>query len=135
MNKRRIQLDEDALPEINMSPMVDMIFLLLIFFMVTTVFTKETAVGIKRPSAQSAVEMRHDDIILCISAKGVITHKGQTYQIRQIPALIKEQLGGKGSVTIIADKDNPTGITVQVIDQCRLAGIDDISLAATNETL
>ena len=133
MHKQRIKLEEDALPEINMSPMVDMIFLLLIFFMVTTVFTKETAVDIKRPSAKSAIEMRHDDIVICISAKGTITHKGQIYQIRQIPALLKEQLGEKGSVTIIADRENPTGITVQVIDQCRLAGIDDISLAATNE--
>lgn len=133
MSKRRITLEEEALPEINMSPMVDMIFLLLIFFMVTTVFTKDTAVGIKRPSAKSATELQTNDIVLCISANGVITHKGQVYQMRQIPALLKEQLEGKGRATIIADKDNPTGITVQLIDQCRLAGIEDISLAASNE--
>lgn len=133
MRKHHIKLEAESMPEINMSPMVDMIFLLLIFFMVTTVFTKESAVGIQRPSAQSAVEMNNDAIILCISSKGVITHQGQVYQLRQIPALLKEQLGTKGSVTIIADKDNPTGITVQLIDQCRMAGIEDISLAATNE--
>ena len=50
-----------------------------------------------------------------------------------VVALLKEQLEGKGRATIIADKDNPTGMTVQLIDQCRLAGIEDISLAATNE--
>ena len=134
MRKRHIKINEEAsLPAINMSPMVDMIFLLLIFFMVTTVFTKERAVGIKRPGAQSAIDAHQDALVLCISANGIVTHKGQVYKMAQIPALLKEQTSGKGRVTIIADKDNPTGVTVQLIDQCRRAGLDDISLAATNK--
>jgi len=123
------------MPDINMSPMVDMIFLLLIFFMVTTVFTKDAGIGINRPSADTAQPLQQDAMILTITEHGEIRHEGQPYQIKQIPNLVKEQLPDKnGSITIIADKNAPTGLTVQLIDQCRLGGITDVSLAATTET-
>jgi len=123
------------MPDINMSPMVDMIFLLLIFFMVTTVFTKDAGIGINRPSADTAQPLQQDAMILIITEHGEIRHEGQPYQIKQIPNLVKEQLPDKnGSITIIADKNAPTGLTVQLIDQCRLGGITDVSLAATTET-
>lgn len=121
--------------DINMSPMVDMIFLLLIFFMVTAVFTKETGLGISRPQAETAQPLAHEAMILTITENGDIRFTGQTYQLKQIPNLVKEQLPDKtGSITIIADKNAPTGLTVQLIDQCRLGGITDVSIAATMET-
>ena len=110
------------MPDINMSPMVDMIFLLLIFFMVTAVFTKDAGLGINRPQAQTAQPLPQEAMILTVSEN-------------QIPNLVKEQLPDKnGSITIIADKNAPTGLTVQLIDQCRLGGITDVSIAATTET-
>ena len=121
--------------DINMSPMVDMIFLLLIFFMVTTVFTKDAGIGINRPQADTAQPLQQDAMILTISEDGEIRHTGQTYQIKQIPNLVKEQIPDKnGSITIIADKNAPTGLTVQLIDQCRLGGVTDVSIAATTHT-
>ena len=118
-----------------MSPMVDMIFLLLIFFRVTTVFTKDAGIGINRPQADTAQPLQQDAMILTITEDGEIRHAGQSYQIKQIPNLVKEQLPDKnGSITIIADKNAPTGLTVQLIDQCRLGGITDVSIAATAET-
>ncbi|MBR5840625.1 MAG: biopolymer transporter ExbD [Victivallales bacterium] len=123
------------MPDINMSPMVDMIFLLLIFFMVTTVFTKDAGIGINRPQADTAQPLQPESMILTITEDGEIRHAGQPYQLKQIPNLVKEQLPNKnGSITIIADKNAPTGLTVQLIDQCRLGGITDISIAATTET-
>jgi len=134
MRNRHLQMPSDSQPEINMSPMVDMIFLLLIFFMVTTVFTKDAGIGIARPSAESASSLPEEALVLTLSENGEIRHSGQLYQLTQIPALIKEQLNGKGAVTIIADKTTSTGLTIQLIDQCRLAGIEDVSIAATTES-
>ena len=123
------------MPDINMSPMVDMIFLLLIFFMVTTVFTKDAGIGINRPQAETAAPLPPEAMVLTISEHGEIKHAGQPYQLAQIPNLVKEQLPDKnGSITIIADKNTPTGLTVQLIDQCRLGGVTDISIAATQDT-
>ena len=135
MRNRHLQSQTDAMPDINMSPMVDMIFLLLIFFMVTTVFTKDAGIGINRPQADTAQPLQQDAMILTITEDGEIRHAGQSYQIKQIPNLVKEQLPDKnGYITIIADKNAPTGLTVQLIDQCRLGGITDVSIAATTET-
>ena len=135
MRNRHLQSQTDAMPDINMSPMVDMIFLLLIFFMVTTVFTKDAGIGINRPQADTAQPLQQDAMILTITEDGEIRHAGQSYQIKQNPNLVKEQLPDKnGSITIIADKNAPTGLTVQLIDQCRLGGITDVSIAATTET-
>ena len=135
MRNRHLQSQTDAMPDINMSPMVDMIFLLLIFFMVTTVLTKDAGIGINRPQADTAQPLQQDAMILTIAEDGEIRHAGQSYQIKQIPNLVKEQLPDKnGSITIIADKNAPTGLTVQLIDQCRLGGITDVSIAATTET-
>ena len=135
MRNRHLQSQTDTMPDINMSPMVDMIFLLLIFFMVTTVFTKDAGIGINRPQADTAQPLQQDAMILTITEDGEIRHAGQSYQIKQIPNLVKEQLPDKnGSITIIADKNAPTGLTVRLIDQCRLGGITDVSIAATTET-
>ena len=123
------------MPDINMSPMVDMIFLLLIFFMVTTVFTKDAGIGINRPQADTAQPLQQDAMILMITEQGEIRHAGQPYQMKQIPNLVKEQMpNNNGSITIIADEKAPTGLTVQLIDQCRLGGITDVSIAATTNT-
>ena len=112
------------MPDINMSPMVDMIFLLLIFFMVTAVFTKDAGLGINRPQAQTAQPLPQEAMILTVSENGEISHANQPYQLKQIPNLVKEQL---------PDKNAPTGLTVQLIDQCRLGGVTDISIAATQD--
>ena len=134
MRNRHLQSPSDSLAEINMSPMVDMIFLLLIFFMVTTVFTKDAGLDISRPSAETASPLSDDVLVLTLSEHGDITHAGQPYQLKQIPSLLREQLGGKGTVTIIADRMTSTGLTIQLIDQCRKAGIEDVSIAAETES-
>lgn len=113
--------------------MVDMIFLLLIFFMVTTVFTKDAALDISRPKAQTAQPAHDDAMIITLTAQGAIKHNGQVYQLAQIPALVREQLDGKGRITVVSDQAAPTGLTIQLLDQCRLGGITDISIAATSD--
>jgi biopolymer transport protein ExbD len=120
--------------EINMSPLIDMVFLLLIFFMVTAVFTKDTGVNINRPTAQSATLLDANAIFFTIDANGDIKHAGQPYTITQIPNLLAEINPAKQApVTIIADKAVPTGLTIQLIDACQLAGLKNIAIAANKK--
>ena len=74
MRNRHLQMPSDSQAEINMSPMVDMIFLLLIFFMVTTVFTKDAGIDIMRPTAETATELPDNSLVLTLSGHGEIRH-------------------------------------------------------------
>ncbi len=117
-----------------MSPLIDMVFLLLIFFMVTAVFTKDSGVNINRPTAQSAIALDANAIFFTIDASGDIKHAGQPYTIAQIPNLLAEiNPARQAPVTIIADRAVPTGLTLQLIDACQLAGLENIAIAASKK--
>lgn len=120
--------------EINMSPMIDMVFLLLIFFMVTTVFVQETGVEVNKPKAASAESLAQNSILLALTTDGRVVHGGQEVSITRLRSLISGLLRTKDMpVIILADERSQTGLLVQVIDQCKLAGAHDVSVAATKE--
>ncbi|MGI5924732.1 MAG: ExbD/TolR family protein [Lentisphaeria bacterium] len=120
--------------EINMSPMIDMVFLLLIFFMVTTVFVQETGVEVNKPKAASAESLAQNSILLALTTDGRVVHGGQEVSINRLRSLISGLLQAKDMpVIILADERSQTGLLVQVIDQCKLAGAQDVSVAATKE--
>lgn len=118
--------------EINMAPLIDMIFILLIFFLVTTSFVKESGVTIERPSAASAVRQEKIHLMVGITADGKIQIEGNPIDIRSILPRM-QRFNAKtpgGGVVIVADKDSATGDVIRVLDQCRLAGVQNISIAA-----
>ncbi len=117
---------------INMGPLVDMVFLLLIFFVVTTSFVKETGIDVQRPTAATAEHKERGNIMLGISAEGQVHMEGKRIDVRSVRALIERALAEdpESGVVIVADKDSNTGIVVQAMDQCRLAGATNVSLAA-----
>ncbi len=119
--------------EINMSPLIDLVFLLLIFFMVTTSFVRETGIDVHRPSASTAVLTENQNILIGISNEGTIHFDGRKIDIRSIRSHITRALSEspEGSVVIVADKISYTGIVIRVMDQCRLAGAKRISIAAS----
>lgn len=120
--------------EINMSPMMNMVFLLLIFFMVTTVFVQETGVEVNKPKAASAESLAQNSILLALTTDGRVVHGGQEVSITRLRSLISGLLRTKDMpVIILADERSQTGLLVQVIDQCKLAGAHDVSVAATKE--
>jgi biopolymer transport protein ExbD len=118
--------------EINMAPMIDMIFILLIFFLVTTSFMRESGVDVQRPEAQSAEIKEKNNLIVGITDGGVIYIEGKPIDLRLVRARMERFLGEipEGSVVVVADKESHTGTVVQVLDACRLAGVKNISLAA-----
>ena len=118
--------------DINVTPMLDVVFIMLIFFIVTASFTKETGIDVNRPSASTAEVKEQGNILVAITDGGEIWIDKRRVDPRALQANI-ERLHAenpKGSVVIQADTDSKNGLLVAVMDAARAAGIDNISLAA-----
>ena len=129
---RRSRFSRQDELDINMTPLIDMVFILLIFFIVTTSFVRETRVAVDRPEASTATRRENAALLLGIGADGRVFLDGEELDIRNVKARMERFLADEpsGSVVIIADKTCPTGITVTVLDSCRLAGVKNVSVAA-----
>ena len=123
--------------EINMAPLIDMVFLLLIFFMVTTSFVKETGIDVHRPTAATAQLKNKGNILLGVSEDGHIFFEKKAIDLRSVRAHIERSLAEnpEGAVVIVADQKSDTGVIVHVMDQCRLAGAQRVSIAASRPTV
>ena len=134
MRKRRLQEVEDDI-DLNITPMLDIVFIILIFFVVSTSFVKESGVDVSRPSASTAERKERGNIMIGITADNAVWIDRRQVDIRAVRANI-ERLHAEnpeGAVVIQADSDARTGVLVQVLDQSRLAGVDDISIAASTQ--
>ncbi len=131
MRRRRVEAaEEDA--EINMMPMLDIVFIMLIFFIVTSSFIKESGVDVQRPAAATATRQEQGSILIAITSKDRIWVDRREVEPAALRVII-ERLHAEhpeGSVVIQADKAASSGLLVQVIDQARRAGVDDIAIAA-----
>jgi biopolymer transport protein ExbD len=120
--------------DINLSPLIDMVFLLLIFFMVTAVFVEETGVEVQKPKAISAVQLEKQSILLAVTRDGRVMYGGRSIGLNGVRGLVARLLESqKMPVVIVADEVSRTGIVVQVLDQCKLAGARQVSIAATRK--
>ncbi len=119
--------------EINMAPLIDLVFLLLIFFLVTTSFVKETGIDVQRPRASTAVMKEAGNILVGISADGRVFLDSKQIDIRSVRAHIARCLAEnpEGAVVVVADKQSITDTVIRVMDQCRLAGARNVSIAAS----
>lgn len=121
--------------DVNMSPLIDMVFLLLIFFVVTTSFVKETGIDVHRSTAETAEVKEGGSIMIGVSSEGEIWMEGKRVDVRSVRGLVERALAEdpEAGVIVIADRESQTGQVVQVMDQCRLAGASNVSLAAKRE--
>jgi len=121
--------------ELNMGPLMDLVFLLLIFFIVTTTFVKETGIEVHRPSAKTASKQVKSTILIGVSKEGTIYMENRIIDVRAVRANIEKALAEtpEAGVIVVADKKSNTGVVVNVIDQCRLAGAKGVSVAAKIE--
>ncbi len=118
--------------EINMAPLIDMVFILLIFFLVTTSFVKETGVSINRPVAATATVEKNTTILIGVTADNRIFMNHREIDIRTVEANVERALAENpdSSVVIVADKKSETGVVISVMDSCKLAGAKRVALAA-----
>ena len=134
MRHRHIQ-EQNAAASVNLTPLIDMVFILLIFFLVTASFTKESGIEVDRPSAQTAIRQEKGNLIIGVSESGEVWIENKQVDIRSIRAHIERlhAQNPEGTVIILADQKAHTGATVNVLDQVRLAGVTNVAIAATPE--
>ena len=118
--------------EVNLTPMLDVVFIMLIFFIVTASFVKESGIDVNRPDAATAEKKERGNILVAISASTQIWVDKRQVDPRALRANI-ERLHAEnpqGAVVIQADKESKNGLLVQVMDAARLAGVFNVSIAA-----
>jgi len=120
--------------DVNMAPLIDCVFLLLIFFIVTTVFVEETGVEIRKPQAASAEDLDKRSILIAVTKDGRVVYGGRDIGIGGVRGVVARQLREKEApVILLADGDARASPLVDVIDECKLAGAENVSLSATRE--
>jgi len=120
--------------EVNMSPLIDCVFLLLIFFIVTTVFVEETGVEVNKPQAASAKDLDKNSVMLALTEDGRIVFGGREVPLSGVRGLVKRQLAERQMpVILLADGAVPTRRLMDVMDEVKLAGAENVSLAAERE--
>ncbi len=133
MPRRHSEQQEET--EINITPMLDIVFIMLIFFIVTTSFVKETGIDPTRPVAETAVSKERGNILIGVTEQGDIWFNKQQVEVTLIRQRVEEAQAEnpESSAVIIADQGAPTGVVIDIMDQIRLGGVVDISVAATPE--
>ena len=133
MRRRRSQTEDEAV--IDLTPLMDIVFIMLIFFIVTTSFIKESGVDINRPTANTAERKERGNILIAITANDEVWIDKRRVDVRAVRANVErlKAENPEGAVVIQADKDSRNGLLVQVMDQARLAGVTNISIAATTD--
>lgn len=125
-------LVEEEEATIDMTPMLDVVFIMLIFFIVTASFVKESGIDVNRPDAPTAVKKDRANILIAISDKNEIWINKRKIDVRAVQANV-ERLRAEnpqGSVVIQADRNSTTEFLVKVMDASRAAGVSDVSIAA-----
>ncbi len=135
MRNRHSRRQSGGIAEINMTPLIDMVFILLIFFIVTTSFVKETGVDVNRPTAKTAVKKERANILISIRENGEIWMDKRQIDRRAVRANVERMHAEnpEGSVIILADEEAKTGLLIEVMDQARLAGVANVSIAAERD--
>ncbi|WP_312959014.1 ExbD/TolR family protein [Stutzerimonas nitrititolerans] len=132
MRMRRHHLQEED-TGIDLTPMLDVVFIMLIFFIVTSSFIKESGVEVQRPQADTASAQDKGNILVAVTAEGQVWIDKKAVDVRSVRAHIERLRVDQpdGAVVVQADQDARTGLVVQVMDQARQAGVHDVALAAT----
>jgi biopolymer transport protein ExbD len=132
---RSLSDDSDEEVHIDLSSMIDCIFILLIFFIVSTVFVEETGVTVNKPDLGSASSLESNSILLAVTAENKIYYGGDNVGIQGIVGKIKPLLTENAEMPVIiqGDKEASHGIVQQVHDQAILAGADRAKISISTK--
>jgi biopolymer transport protein ExbD len=119
---------------IDLSPMIDCVFILLIFFIVTTTFVEETGVEVDKPQAAAAVQLEKTSILLALTAQGQVVYGGREIGISGVQPLVKRMLQKEDVPVIVqADTASQSGLLVRVVGEAKLGGATKVSVATRSE--
>ena len=130
MRRKRVRQEEDA--NIDITPMLDIVFIMLIFFIVTATFVKESGIDVTRPDAETAVKQNRVAILIAIRDNNEIWINRRQVDLASVRANVEKlhAENPQGGAVIQADREAETGVLVEIMDQVRLAGVGAISIAA-----
>ena len=130
MRRKRVKQEEDA--DIDITPMLDIVFIMLIFFIVTATFVKESGIDVSRPDAETAVKQNRVAILIAIRDNNEIWINRRKVDLASVRANVEKlhAENPQGGAVIQADRQAETGVLVEIMDQVRLAGVGAISIAA-----
>ena len=128
----RIITEDAEESQIDLTPMLDVVFIMLIFFIVTSTFVKEAGVDVSRPEADTAVVTESNSIQIGITSANQIFMDKRQIDKRAVRANVERGLAENpgAAVIIVADADSKTETLIEVMDQSRLAGAESVSVAA-----
>jgi biopolymer transport protein ExbD len=132
---RRAQRKSERREDIDVSPLIDMVFILLIFFMVTTTFVKDMKVDLQRPGAASAQMASTKALRIYIDESSTILIEGSPVRPWMVQSRVREFLESSGSeqVLVVTDRRIAAETLIEVVDQCRLAGATEVGVATEKE--
>ena len=130
MRRKRARQEEAA--DIDITPMLDIVFIMLIFFIVTATFVKESGIDVTRPDAETAVKQNRVAILIAIRDNNEIWINRRQIDLASVRANVEKlhAENPQGGAVIQADRQAETGVLVEIMDQVRLAGVGAISIAA-----
>ena len=130
MRRKRARQEEAA--DIDITPMLDIVFIMLIFFIVTATFVKESGIDVTRPDAETAVKQNRVAILIAIRDNNEIWINRRKVDLASVRANVEKlhAENPQGGAVIQADRQAETGVLVEIMDQVRLAGVGAISIAA-----
>ena len=131
----RYRENKETIQDLNISPLIDMVFILLIFFMVSTTFVKDMKLELERPAASSSTTASTKAVRIYIDNSGQVYLDGTSIQPWVIQTRLRDLLKSKTqkSVLVVTDENVPSGKLVEVVDQARLAGASDVGVATEKE--
>jgi len=133
MARKRFHEDDEA--EVDMTPMLDIVFIMLIFFIVTTSFVKEAGFDINKPQAAQASKKPSANIFIAVDKAGRIHMEKRVVDIKRVRANVERMLAEspEAAVMIMGDIDAKHGVIIKVMDQVKAAGIDKLMVNAEGE--
>jgi biopolymer transport protein ExbD len=130
MRVRRNFTDENEVTDINISPLIDMVFILLIFFIVTTVFVEEKGMAVNKPSPVSANNLDKDTVVFLLTGNGEVIYNESDIGVGGVRAIVRQETAREQLPVIINVEEGAlAGLVVRVIDESKLAGAQNISLS------
>ena len=136
MSRFRRYHDDDDADGIDISPLIDCVFILLIFFIVTTTFVEETGIEVDKPQAASSVRLEKDSVLIAVTDEGEVVYGGREIGVAGVRPLVKRMVQkDEGTPVIIqADDGVQAALFVRVIDEAKLAGARKVSVATLKPT-
>ena len=132
---RQQMMQEEEENEINLTPMLDVVFIMLIFFIVTASFIKEAGIDVNRPDAPTAESQDDAAILIAISANDEIWIDRRETDPNAVRGMI-ERLHAenpKGSIVIQADEESTNEVLVIVMEAAKQAGVQNVAIAALSD--